>query len=240
MLRTIVGILLGLTIMGCSHIAGGVDVWEAVERNDGAAIRKFKAAGGDVNLLGWDGSTPLWTALERKKRYSYEALLECGADPNIILSGKRVVTHWAAIEEDPWWLRLALEHGADPNLVNVGRGRPNEGPPLSFAISLRGTLENVKLLVEHGADINKPLPCGLDKCHPLKSALSQNQLDVVLYLLNQGANYKAAECPGITFLEGVRDKHKDRDRWRKIPEEYEKLDEIYSWLKSRGVDFGQD
>jgi hypothetical protein len=117
------------------------------------------------------GSTPLWVALTEKNRDSYEALLEYGADPNVIMSGRRVVTHWAASEEDPWWLRLALEHGADPNLVNVGRGRPSEGTPLHFALGKRSQLthedairgdgkflDNVKLPVEHGADIDKPWP----------------------------------------------------------------------------------
>jgi len=235
--RTIAGMLLGLTIMGCSHISGGVDVWEAVERNDGVAIRKYKDSGGDVNVLGWDGSTPLWTALEHKKRYSYEALLECGADPNIIMRGKRVVTHWAAMEEDSWWLRLALEHGADPNLVNVGRGRPLEVSPLEAAISSKGNLENVELLVERGADINKP-----DKYnrYPLASAASQTNFNVVLYLLDQGADYKIAECGGIKFLEDIRDKYENKDVWYRLPEDRERLAEIYSWLKSRGVDFGQD
>jgi len=230
--RTILGILFGLVIAGCGHIARGVDIWKAVERNDIPAIRKYGAAGGDVNILGWDGSTPLWTALEGEKRYSYEALLDCGADPNIILRGKRVVTHWAAMEEDPWWLRLALEHGADPNLVNVGHGSPLEGPPLRAAIGLRGTLENVKLLVEHGADINKPYP---DGCYPLSSALVQNKWEVVLYLLDRGADYTLAECGSIKFLEEFRGLYQRKEVFL-IKGDREKLDEIRAWLESRGID----
>jgi ankyrin repeat protein len=141
MLRAFVGTLMALAVVGCSHRAGGVDIWEAVEHNDVAAIKKFKAAGGDVNVRSWGGSTALWLALEGKKRYSYEALLERGADPNVIMSGKRVVTHWAALEEEPWWLRVALEHGADPNPVNVGRGRPllprGEQGPFGFRRGLQ-------------------------------------------------------------------------------------------------------
>jgi hypothetical protein len=137
MLRAIVGTLIGLSVTGCGHTSGGVDIWQALEQDDAAAIRKYQASDGNLNVRSWGGSTPLWTALEGEKRVSYEALLECGTDPNIIMRGRRVVTHWAAIEKDPWWLRLALEHGADPNLVNVGHGRPSERPPLSFAIGLR-------------------------------------------------------------------------------------------------------
>lgn len=235
MLRAIVGALIGLTMTGCGHTAGGVDIWEAVEQNDGAAIRKFKAAGGDVNVLGWDGSTPLWTALQEKKRNSFETLLNCGANPNVIMSGKRVVTHWAATKDDPWWLRLVLEHGADPNLINVGHGRPFEGPPLRFAIGLRGSLESVKLLLAHGAKIDIPL---YDNCYPLASAFSQNKWDIVLYLLDQGADYNLAEC-GDTFLKHFHDLYQHKHVFL-IKKDRDGLDKIHAWLKARGVEFGEN
>ena len=67
---------------GCRPGPGGVDVWKSVEKDDGNAIRSYKASGGDVNVVAWmDGTTPLWSALNSKKRHAYEALLECGADP---------------------------------------------------------------------------------------------------------------------------------------------------------------
>ena len=237
MLRAVVGSLIGLTMMGCGYNAGGINIWEAVEQNDAAAITQFQAAGGDVNVLGPGGSTPLWTALERKKRYSYEALLQCGADPNVLMSGKRVVTHWATLEEDPWWLRLALEHGADPNLVNVGHGRPDEGPPLSYAISYHGSLESVILLVEHGADFNDPF---IYNSYPLADALSQAKFDVVLYLLDRGADYELAECQGIKFLENFKTKYENKNKWYLLEEDRAKLDEIHAWLEGNGVDLGGD
>ena len=239
MIRAIIGALIGLMMTGCSHSAGGVDIWDAVEQNDGFAIRKFKTAGGDVNVLGWDGSTPLWTALEHKKRYSYEALLDCGADPNVIMRGKRVVTHWAAMEEDPWWLRLALEHGAKPNLVNIGYGRPMEGPPLEAAIS-KGTIESVKLLLEYGAHINKPFSDGPHPSYPLAVAAQSTKFDIVLYLLEQGADYEKAESAlGESFLEHFRKQYENRDEWYNLRDDRTKIDEIYAYLKAKGVKFGE-
>src|SRR3972149_117212 len=98
MSRAVMAIFIGTTLpmMGCSSTAGGVDIWKAVQANDAAAIEKFAIAGGDVNVRDFGGSTPLWIALKERKRDSYEALLKNGADPNVIMSGKRVVTHWAA------------------------------------------------------------------------------------------------------------------------------------------------
>lgn len=233
---------LSLMITGCGNTAGGVDIWEAVEQNDGAAVQKFIAAGGDANVQSMDGSTPLWVALTEKKRDSYEALLKYGADPNVIMSDKRVVTHWAATEQDPWWLRLALEHGADPNLVNVGSGRPSEGTPLHFAISKASLgdfkfLENIKLLVEHGADIDKP---DHYDCYPLAQAASQNNFEIVLYLLEEGADYQLAERQGISFLSDVRIKVQNRNKWFRLEGDRKELDTVRAWLEARGVDVSSD
>lgn len=239
MRRLIMLALILSTSTGCGRTAGGVILWRAVARDDGQAIRRFHAAGGDVNLVAWaSGSTPLWTALEQKKRDAYEALLESGADPNIIMSGKRVVTHWAALEQDSWWLRLALEHGADPNLVNVGHGRPAEGTPLEFAISTTNdntSLEKVKILASYGADINKSNKHGRS---PLAFAFVQGEYDTVLFLLTEGADCKRAQCQGIGFLEDVKDKYTLRNDLFRIEESRVKVSEIYGWLKAKGVEFG--
>lgn len=232
MLRCIHGTLAGLSLMmmGCGYTAGGIDIWDAVDRGDSTAIKMFADSGGDLDVRSLNGSTPLWAALTEKNRDSYEALLKYGADPNVIMSGKRVVTHWAALEEDPWWLRLALEHGADPNLVNVGTGRPSEGTPLKAAIS-KSNLDSVKLLVEHGADVDAPDRFG---CYPLAMAADQNDFKIVLYLLEAGADYTVAECQGLSFLEAIRQKVGYRDDFR-LQEVRESLDAVQAWLEERGV-----
>ena len=256
MFRSTLAMLLGLslTMTGCGQ-AGGVDIWDAVARGDGMAIQRFASAGGDLNVRGSGGSTPLWVALKEKNRDSYEALLKYGADPNVIMSGRRVVTHWAAIEEDPWWLRLALEHGADPNLVNVGRGLPSEGTPLQFALGKRSMifpkdarfLDNVKLLVEHGADIDKPWPPSprespngpIVPSYPL--ARAAYDFEAVLYLLEAGADYKLAEDGGISFLAFIRQAGEQREK-EEFPFKHEadrkKFDAVRAWLEERGVDVG--
>jgi ankyrin repeat protein len=241
---------LSVTMTGCGQ-AAGVDIWDAVARGDASAIQRFASAGGDLNVRTSGGSTPLWVALEEKNRDSYEALLKYGADPNVIMSGRRVVTHWAAAEEDPWWLRLALEHGADPNLVNVGRGRPSEGTPLHFAVGkrclitlddhIRGDakfLDNIKLLVKHGADINKPNP---HNSYPLARAAGCNDFESVLYLLEAGADYKLAEVQGISFLARIRqlDELREKEGFPFRHEVYRKhFDAVRAWLEERGVDVG--
>ena len=250
MFRPTLAMLLGLSLAmtGCGR-AGGVDIWDAVARGDASAIQTFADAGGDLNVTSFGGSTPLWEALTQKNRESYETLLKNGADPNVIMSGRRVVTHWAALEEDPWWLRLALEHGADPNLVNVGRGRPMEGTPLGFVLNerlrlltledhIRGNgkfFDNVKLLVEHGADVDKP--CRYN-WYPLPYAAS-NDFESLLYLLEAGADYKLAEGNGVSFLARIRQLGEWREK-EEVQFQHEvfrkKFDAVRAWLEQHGVD----
>ena len=240
MIRAQVVTLCGVLLMmaGCGGRAGGVNIWDAVENGDADGIGNFALANGNLDVRSLGGVTPLWVALSEENRPSYEALLEYGADPNVIMSGKRVVTHWAAMKEDPWWLRLALEHGADPNLVNTGTGATSEGTPLMYAITgiPDALIENVKLLVEYGADIDKPDRYG---CPPLLIAANQTKLEIVLYLLDAGADYRAAKCHSESFVERIRNMVENRNRWYRREKERRGVDAIQAWLEDHGEDVGE-
>ncbi|WP_339910669.1 ankyrin repeat domain-containing protein [Symmachiella dynata] len=211
---------------GCGGSAGGVHVWEAVEQNDAAAIKTYSNAGGDLDIRNFGGETPLFLALSLKHFESYKALLECGADPNVIMSKQRVVTHWAAMEGDAKWLKLALEHGADPNLVNIGSGPPPEGTPLHFAIGRH--IDNIKLLIQYGADIDKP---DYLNCSPITQAAMQNEFEVVILLLESGADYKSARCGGRTFQEIMDERKLIKSKYFDRPDVQDQLRAIETWLE---------
>jgi uncharacterized protein len=239
----IMALITWLVVMRLKQNAGGVNIFQAVTQNSPKKIDLFAKSGGDLNVKNFKGYTPLWIALSEKKKESYEALLKNGADPNIIMSGKRVVTHWAALlYKDSWWLKLALENGADPNLVNVGRGSPGQGTPLRFAINSSprdeelGALENVKLLVEHGADINKP---DRYNAYPLSRAISQNKFNIMLYLLDQGADYNRSQIKGITFLKLMRQKIRDKEDFL-IKECRDDIDKMREWFEDRNIDITEE
>lgn len=213
-------------ITGCGGSAGGINVWDAVEQNDAAGIKTYSNAGGDLDIRNFGGETPLFLALTLKHFESYKALLVCGADPNVIMSKQRVVTHWAAMEDDPKWLKLALEHEANPNLVNIGSGPPNEGTPLHFAIGRH--IDNIKLLIQYGADINKP--DYLD-CPPITQAAMQNEFEVVILLLESGADYKRARCGGRTFQEIMDERKLIKSKYFDRPEVQQQLRTIDTWLE---------
>ena len=90
-----------------------------------------------------------------------KAMLENGADPNAaVLVPLQNTTRfkgrhennamvWAAKANDPQYLKLLLDHGGDPNTRN------SNGETLLLQAFLSGNAwENVKLLVERGADVN--------------------------------------------------------------------------------------
>lgn len=184
-------LLILMLASGCGNRADGVDIWTAVKNDDAAAVAKYAAAGGDVNVRARDGSYPLFAALEGEKRAAYAKLLELGADPNIIFGGKlgRVVTNYAAAKSDPYWIRLALKHGGNPNLVNTGASELRLASALEFAIH-QGSLEGIKSLVESGADISIPDQYGET---PLADAFGETRWDVVIYLLDSGADYNVKD-----------------------------------------------
>lgn len=83
MFRPTLAMLLGvsLTMMGCGQSAGGVDICAAVARGDGMAIQRFATAGGDLNVRGSGGSTPL-TFDERGNQLS--CTLPLGVDTGLL------------------------------------------------------------------------------------------------------------------------------------------------------------
>jgi ankyrin repeat protein len=155
-------------------------------------IRQLIDAGADVNCCDIDGLSPLFYALLREDM----ALL-------LIQNGANVVAHdrnggnileKAARYGGPKLIRSILEAGADIT---------DEAPLASAALS-RGKIENVRLLVEAGADVNATE--GLSE-PALHAACAMADLEVVAYLLDNGAdiNLKCGRygSPLCAFLKGI-------------------------------------
>ncbi|SFH62474.1 ankyrin repeat domain-containing protein [Planctomicrobium piriforme] len=234
--RLVITMALLFLAMSCSGRAGGVSIWNAVAENDPEKVTQYANAGGDVNIRGSSGTYPLLEALKHEKRKAYARLLELGADPNIVVENGKCVMHFAACTKDSFWLRLALDHGGNPNLINEGARPPFKGPPLAAALGVDDTAENVKLLVEHGADIN--LPDGLGRS-PLDDAMLSNEFESILYLLDCGADFKR-EVPGdrsSSFLVIMKERRVDVYR---LPEYQQKLLSVRKWLEDHDVHLDYD
>jgi ankyrin repeat protein len=139
------------------------------------------------------GKTLLLIAVTREQYKSVKVLLELGADPNkkdtnngtspIIEASGRI----GLSSDDPKVLKLLLQYGGDPNDEEVGeRGKGNWLRRTPLAEASRYSLEKVKLLVEAGADVNHENEYSRG---PIRDAIISNKMDIVLYLLENGAMF---------------------------------------------------
>lgn len=123
-----------------------------------------------------------------------QVLLENGADPNARFATPRVTKYkdgsvdvsypnnamvWAAKADDTIYLRLLLDHGGDPDTRNS-----NDENLLLQAFLWGKQWENIKLLVERGADVNAK-----NQAKPFVSEYaSMGGFEATYWLLQHGAN----------------------------------------------------
>lgn len=141
-------------------------------------ITRLVNAGANVNAVGQKNMSPLAWALTARNTDGMRALLQSGADPNQSVGPEREFHPvWlAAVMDTPEPLRVLLDFKGNPNAPHKGY----EFNALRHAIM---QLENVKLLVQAGADVNAADSTG----RPVAvSAASLAQYDVVVYLLEHG------------------------------------------------------
>lgn len=133
----------------------------ASENGDSDTITRLIKEDGvdpDTTFASRDGIPVVAWPLRARNLGGLDALLEAGANPNAReskhMNGEMIHFNnamvFAAMMDDPRYLALLLKHGGDPNIRNVN----NE--TLLFQAFISGNQwENVKLLVENGADVNE-------------------------------------------------------------------------------------
>lgn len=139
--------------------------------------RLVRHAHADANAVS-PGGLPLlaWPVLHGNAA-GVAALLEAGADPNRAVPAVGTVMVWAAKAESPEVLRAFLERGGRADASDLDR------QPLTRIAALAGQWDNVKLLIEHGADIDAPA-----HGDTLLTYYSRGQFDKTHWLLERGAD----------------------------------------------------
>ena len=148
-------------------------------------------------------------------------LLESGADPNARLTARGFILHHnasgnanliggstplmkAATTSDVALMRMLIERGADPNISTQNHTTPLMATAgLNWAdISSLGsedeTIEAMKLLIQHGADVNAFNDLGETALH---GAAQRGADRVVQFLADQGARLDAKDRRGRTPLD---------------------------------------
>jgi ankyrin repeat protein len=181
-----------------------------------AMVARLLAAGADPNLAQTSGETPLMTCARTGNRAAVDALLARGANVNAkepVL--QQTALMWAVAEKHHEAARSLLAHGADvhartavrggaarprsasvaPTPVDIGTGGGDGFTPLLFAARV-GDVEALKLLLEHGSDVNE---VAADGSTALIVATLRGHVPAAMFLLSNGADANA-HGPGYTAL----------------------------------------
>ena len=224
----------------------GWDLAKAVEDSDRQRIREevlTKGINPDFQEFRF-GNTLLMMAIRNDEYESAKALLEVGADPNLgnTYRGTSAMIY-AAKSNNTKYLELLLNYNGDPNSIETAptkAGDSNRETALLAAISYLddNSLEKVKLLVEAGADLNY-----YNEGHtrlPLSNAITFDKMDVALYLLKKGADYKRvmhkmSDGQEVYILEALRKSVIDLNS-----DQHKAKMEIVAFLKDKGLDYHQE
>lgn len=134
----------------------------------------------DANAVSAGGLPLLAWPVLRGNAAGVAALLDAGADPNRAVPAVGTVMVWAAKAESPEILRAFLERGGRADASDLDR------QPLTRIAALAGQWDNVKLLIEHGADLDARAHG--DSGDSLLSYYSRGQFDKTHWLLERGAD----------------------------------------------------
>lgn len=193
------------------------------------------------------GSTLLMLAIRNNQYQTTKTLLEIGANPNISDSyrGESAVIS-AAINDDPKYLELILKYKGNPNSLEKAPTKDGDrarSAALNAAISNldSGSFKKVELLVKAGADVNYHIEGPeIYITLPLSEAISQDEMDIVLYLLQNGADYnlmmyKMIDDHKVYILEALR-----KCLIELNSEQYKYKLEVIDFLKEKGLDYDKE
>ncbi len=192
---------------------GSTPLSEAVTQGSAALIEALLKAGADAKTVSTaDGETALMSAARAGNLGAVTALMNHGADVNARETYRgQTALMWAAAERHAAVVAALLDHGADWKIRSFER--PTEIPKLSAASSItpmargglsalhfaarEGDSETVRVLLDHGADINQR---DGDGSTALVVALLNKHYAFAKFLLDHGADPNVADNRGMAPL----------------------------------------
>ena len=190
------------------------------------------------------GNTLLMLAISNSQYNSVKTLLELGANPNLtdLYRGESAVI-CAAKNDDPKYLELVLNYNGNPNAIENAPFKKHDEvrqTALLAAINLldSNSFKKAKLLVEAGANVNYRNFGHTDL--PLSEAITSEKMDVVLYLLENGADsnlmmYEMVDKHKVYILEALRKSVLDLKS-----EQYKNKLKVIKFLKAKGLDYSKE
>jgi ankyrin repeat protein len=179
-----------------SELSGKTALMAASTRGHSDLVQTLIKRGANVNLKHRSGETALMFAAGSGSESTVKALLQAGADVNVIVGSPH------AGEFTPVSVAIHTDHPQRFEIVRIliaAKAVLNPKDPF-FVSPLMHALEDlemVKLLVEHGADVNQKNFRGATA---LMGAAVGKDPAVVKYLIEKGADVKARDQDGNTAL----------------------------------------
>ena len=186
----------------------------AVEQGNLNMVKALLDRGANVDVTKIQGWTALMLAVRRGDPNIVKALLDRGADINIIASDMTALQQavqyddqrpnpkkkWRPAEQ--WSVSERLKRFSSPNpkyseIIDILSKRTKANDQLLKAIQVGGNLEEVKALLDQGANVNAADKTGTTA---LMLAAKQGNSDIVNTLLAKGANINATDNYGRTAL----------------------------------------
>lgn len=203
------------------NVLGATALTEAIETGDSDLVIQLLQAGADPNVGNDDDQMPLMLAARAGSMPMVEALVKAGAKINTLekFRGQSALM-WAVGNNSATAAAVAkflIERGAEVDFRAAANDwgnqvtsepraqyRPTGGlTPLLYA-TRSGCLECAKLLLDAGADINRPTPDGVT---PVMNAIDAGNFAVAELLLDRGADPHLQDWWGRTALYIAIDMH---------------------------------
>jgi ankyrin repeat protein len=241
---------------------GVTPLYLACVNGNAAMIDALLRAGADANSANPGGETALMTASRTGRVDAVKLLLDHGADVNAKESVRRqTALMWAVLENHPDVVKLLLARGADVNAQTIvvvpdgttgtpqaasgdigahGPGMyraravpsPSGGMTALLFAARDGNLEMTRILVDAKADLERPSGNGT---HPLVAAITNNHIELAMFLLDKGADANAADnfykrTPLFAAVE-MRNPDFTRDTPPPVPDKRDPMDLIKALLE---------
>ncbi|KAK2769571.1 hypothetical protein FQN53_006001 [Emmonsiellopsis sp. PD_33] len=177
----------------------------AAQGHDESLVDFFLQHGADVRITDIDENTPLHIAAQNQRSIAVESLIMAGAEIEARNSNGQTPLAMACaycptdveyIEAAQQVVRTLLAAGASM------RSQDNEGvTPFQRATRDLGySAGNVRVLVEHGADIHERDAAGRTALHHALSGSSITDIATIIYLVEQGVDVNAIANDGVRPL----------------------------------------
>lgn len=143
------------------------------------------------NARGLEGSTPFMYAALYGDASMLEQLLKKGANPKLKNDAGATALMWAATSLEK--TRVLLAHGAEVNVIS-----DDVRTPLMIAAGIPTGRPIVKLLLEHGANLNPTRHPDAESSPLIQAALAADP-EMMQLLIDRGADVKASATAAMTI-----------------------------------------